>query len=189
MARRLVPVVIAAAAAVFGTGGCFPELPRDVQIERRFSDHEVNVLLQAIDQANRELGEDLLDTPVLMYRGRFEDPDGFHFDDFGDDVSVLYQLDPESPEYVWTRDTLQHAYGGYATLADLMVLPLDNLGSDARFKRVAMHEIGHFLGLTHSPDPGSLMYGEGIRSDVDGFTYSDKLMFCMVHDCVREPTP
>lgn len=186
MVRHVVPAVIAALAAG-GGAGCFPEMPRDVRIEARFTDQEVRLLREAMDQANRELGDALLGHPVLTYQGRFEDADGFHFDDFGDEVSVLYKLDAASDEYAWTTGALQHAYGGYATLADLMVLPLADLGSDERFKRVAMHEIGHFLGLTHSPDPGSLMYGNGIRSDVNGFTYGDQVMFCHVHDCVRQP--
>lgn len=183
MDRRLLPLVMVAAA------GCLPDLPRDVYIEERFSPLEVALLGQAIAVANQELGMELLDHPVLTYRGRFDDPDGFHFDDFGDDTAVLYLLDPASAEYAWTRDTLQHAYGGYATLADLMVLSRDDLGSDERFRRVTLHELGHFLGLSHSPDPGALMYGGGVRPDVTTYTYSDKLMFCVVHDCVRDPVP
>lgn len=181
MARCLVPLVVLA--------GCMPEMPRDVYIESRFDDREELLLRDALERANQELGVALLGHPVISYQGRIVDPDGFRFEDFDDDDAVFYLLDRNSAEYAWTRDALHSDYGGYATLADLMVLSRDELGSDERFQRVALHEIGHFLGLTHSPDPGALMHGNGIRPDVDGFTYSDKLMFCMVHDCVHAPQP
>lgn len=181
MARTVLPLVILA--------GCLPEMPREVYIEERFSPHEADLLTRAMEEANQELGMALLGHPVIHVAGRYEDADGFTFEDFSDDAAVFYVLDPDSAEYAWTRDTIHADYGGYATLADLMVRRRDQLGGDERFLRVAKHEIGHFLGLTHSPDPGALMYGNGINPGIDGFTYSDKLMFCHVHDCLHPPSP
>jgi hypothetical protein len=180
--RYVLSLVIALAAA------CMPDLPRDVAIERRFSAAEVALLEHAIAEANRELGDALLGHPVLTYRGRFDDPDGFGFDDFDDDRHGFYVLDITGPEYAWVRDTTERSFGGYATLADLLVRPLTDLDDRSdRFHRIALHEIGHFLGMTHSPDPESLMYVGPHSVAITGFTISDKRSFCLVHDCVSPP--
>jgi hypothetical protein len=183
-----VPMVIRAAAISMSIlAGCMPDLPRDVYIEGRFSDEEVALLEDAIAIANRELGDELLGHPVLRYRGRASDDDGFQFADFDDDRALVYVLDPESPEYQWLVEVTEDRFGGYATLSDLLVRPLPRLGGDRdRFRFIALHELGHFLGLTHNPDPGAVMYpGSGTPSS--GYTLADREAFCLVYDCATPP--
>lgn len=34
---------------------------------------------------------------------------------------------------------------------------------DGEFRAVAIHELGHYIGMGHSDDPTSVMYGEGVE--------------------------
>jgi hypothetical protein len=179
MARHLVPLVIAGAA------GCVPDAPRELRVERRFTDEEIALLAGGIDTANAELGG-LLGGDVIELGPTFTDPDGFHFDDFGDEVHGLYTLDRASAEYAWLRDAGGHDDDGYATLGDVIVIRRVPPGASDRDRRcfvsVELHELGHFLGMTHNPDPNSVMHPGGSACPID-YTGADLAMFCIDFAC------
>jgi hypothetical protein len=182
MGRAVVPLVIVLAA------GCLPAPPRELQIESRFSDEETELLLDAIDATNQELGDALLGGPVVTYQGRYHDPDGFTFEDFDDDRHVMYVFDPDSDAYRWLVQVSDHGFFGYGTLADTLVVPLPSFGNNhLLFRITAMHELGHFLGMVHSTDPATLMFPGDRDASVMGFTAADQRAFCLTYDCATPP--
>jgi len=176
--------VLSLVSAALAFAACAPELPRDLEIETKFDATETALLQDAIGVANRELGVALLGQPVLTYKGRYTDPDGFTFDDFTDEHHVIYLLDLDSPEYAWIESTTGSAYAGYATLGDVLMRPLARLGGNERvFHQIALHELGHFLGMTHNPDPDTIMYGGYLSPLVTTYTDKDKAAFCQIYAC------
>lgn len=182
MGGRGLPLVIAIAASA-----CAPDLPRGIHIEASFSEDEASLASDAIARANQRLGIPLIDGPALVDLGRFDDPDDFHDDDFGDGVGVIYQLDPESAEYRWLADTNERDYEGYGTRADILVasrLPPDATDEQRRhFRQIVMHELGHYLGIPHTSERNAVMYSGPGRLELDTYTATDQAAFCLVYGC------
>lgn len=71
--------------------------------------------------------------------------------------------------------SMTHALGGSWYLTGVIYLDAEQLGNDAGAHRaVLLHELGHLLGLDHSPDPAQLMYASSQRftlntGDLAGF--------------------
>jgi len=57
------------------------------------------------------------------------------------------------------------------------------------YRAIAMHELGHFLGMTHNPDPTSVMFHGPYTSCPAGYTVSDQRAFCYDYGCASEPAP
>lgn len=198
MGRRALSLLILLLAAGCGNDAFLPGLPREISIETRFTDEEILIIEEAVDEANRELGTELLGHPALTYLGPYDDPDGFHVEDFDDGRAVIYVLSEDSSEYRYVADVTERGYGGYATLADVHMvyryLPPpeatdeERMEMRRRFKRIVLHELGHFLGMSHNPDPGALMYAGPKPPDVTTYTLVDKRDFCFVYECLHEPS-
>lgn len=198
MARCALSFVIALAACGSERDLFLPDLPRDIYVEGRFTDAEVLIIEEAIEEANRELGEELLGHPVLVPQGTFDDPDGFRVEDFYDGAAIIYVLEEDSAEYQWVADVTERGYGGYATVADVHMiyryLPSPEATDEEReemrrrFKRILLHEFGHFLGMSHNPDPEALMYSGEKPPDVTTYTLVDKQDFCFIYECLHEPS-
>lgn len=82
-----------------------------------------------------------------------------------------------------------YLYGLYKPHVDQSEILLvgDRLVDERVCRSVVMHEIGHALGMRHSDDPGSLMYGGD--SMVSTITKQDLVDFCAANRCqldVRE---
>jgi len=193
MARRILPLVIVALA------GCLPDLPKDIHIEARFTDEETAILEEAIAEADRELGMELLGHSILTYKGRYDDPDGFTVEDFDDGIPTVYVLREDSPEYRWVENATDRGYGGYATLAEIHMvyryLPPPDATEEQRlemrgnFKGIMLHELGHFLGMAHNPEPGTIMCSsERCGSRPETYSLGDKRDFCFLYDCPAPPT-
>lgn len=182
MGRRGISLVIAVAAA-----GCAPELPRGIHVEASFTDDEASLCAEAIVRANERLGFPLVGGPALVDLGRYADPDGFHDEDFDDDVGVIYPLDPASAEYHWLADTNEREYEGYGTRADVLVayrLPPAPTDADRRhFRQIIMHELGHFLGIPHTSERNAIMYSGADRLEHETYTPVDQEAFCLVYGC------
>ena len=114
-------------------GACeLPPLPKDIYIESRFTDLETEALLEKIEETNQDMGIDLLGYPILIYKGRYDDPNGFDADgsDFGDDKHVIYKLPVDSDAYCWLSSASGRGFGGYATIQDvMMILNLDKVAA------------------------------------------------------------
>jgi hypothetical protein len=173
--------------AAVALGACTPDLPRHIHVDATFTADEIDLAHEAIRQANERLGVPLLGHAVLVDDGLHTDRDGFHYDDFGDDVGVIYALDSKSAEYTWLADTNDRDYQGYGTLVDVLVTvrlgPNPTDAQRAHFRQVVMHELGHYLGLPHTTDHDAVMYSGSGRLELDTYTSKDQAAFCLVYGC------
>jgi hypothetical protein len=161
-------------------GACtFEPVPKNLYIESRFSDDETDRILAAIGIANRDLGEQLLGGPVIEYAGRFTDDDGWSHQDFGDDVHVIYKVEKNIPDYQWLAETIHKSPEGYGTASDILFFVQPGDGFDGS-QGLMLHEIGHFLGMMHSPVPEAVMH---TPHGSDNYTESDFDAFCLIYRC------
>lgn len=183
MGGRGLALLIAAATI----GACVPDLPREIHVDDSFTNDERALASAAIAEANARLGDPLLGRAVIVELAPYHDADGFHFDDFGDDVAVIYAVDPTSPEYAWLAGNQDRAYEGYGTLSDVLVTtrlaPGASAAERAHFQQVVMHELGHFLGLPHASERDAIMYSGPGRLDLSTYTTVDQADFCLVYGC------
>jgi hypothetical protein len=171
--------------------GCLPDLPRELWLDDRMTSDEEAVVEQAIDAANGVLGDGLLGHPVIELRGRVTDPDGFQFSDFGDDLHVVYMIEPDSPEVAWLNGATGVQVDGYGTLGDVLLVRDHGDLADPRaargFRILVEHELGHFLGMSHDPDPDSVMYPGPTPASVTTYTDADRRAFCIDYACAHAP--
>jgi hypothetical protein len=161
--------------------GCAEPLPKALYIESRFTEEEAGAIATAIEEVNRSLGEGLLGRPALMYEGRFHDSDGFTADDFSDGIHAVYKVSRDSPEYGWLLEvTTRKRFRGYATLADVLFFVDPEDLAFSGYRPLMLHELGHFIGMSHSPDPGAVMH---TPPGADAYTESDKEAFCLIYRC------
>lgn len=181
----LVITVLAAlfAASCLEVDTLAPKLPRPIYIEAAFSDDEVAIIEASIAEWNT-LSLEYLGVPALEYLGRYDDPDGFQPEDLLDGPGVVYResVDGESYDFLQSQEKFADypLIGGYATPGDVLIF-VENISTDEMFRHVALHELGHHLGLQHiKDDQEAVMYLGGVSRHLNN---SDREAFCIVHDC------
>jgi hypothetical protein len=178
------------------TTACAPDLPRDFYIDDRFDKMEEAAILEMVTELNRT-GQELVGRDLVSYQGRYRDDDGFTLDDPGDDVSVVYKLlgPDENTRYLdeaeaggkesiigysLHRDTLIHGFRLPRT-----TFPDGSFSIDpGHLKQVFLHEMGHFVGMSHIDDPKAVMYP--YANGAQRFTDTDKRLFCCLYECVTD---
>jgi len=171
-------VLVAAALAV---AACGRELPQDIYIDSSWSPEETAIIEASIVEWNELSRTHLKDPrPVLAYRGRFTDE--FQSADFGDDFHVIYRIGrlDQVPEFL--RDDPP---GGYGSYGDMLIFTFNICeGCDEYYdnlRTVALHEIGHFLGLSHYEHRAGIM--QPGNYDVKHLQAADVEEFCCVYEC------
>lgn len=187
--NRLYLVIVSAAVAV----GCMaaPDLPRDIWIEADFSEGQRNAILDAVAEWNA-LSQVCLGQDAIIYKGVYDDPDGFKPDDYGDDRQVIYLRAPQEIYDEFNQGIQEgHFILGIATYGDIVLFSTPKEALDEQ-RFVALHELGHFLGLGHTPVNfdgawGSVMYWETNDEQAGHLTPLDIEAFCIEHDCTGCP--
>jgi hypothetical protein len=169
-------------------GGCVEPLPKEVMIEDRFSADEERMIVAAIDEWNRIGLEYLGLEKILIYQGRYRDPDGFDELDLDDGRSVIYRgQDDRYYRFLSDHNEAGRTLLGYGTTADVLLFTF-TLDTPEEFQHVALHELGHFLGLGHVPDDkNAVMYELTFDNPPLRLTRTDIQDFCLVFDCIKQP--
>jgi hypothetical protein len=162
--------------------GCAQDVPLKVYVEDTWTDNEVAIIRQCMDEWNR-VGRERLSKPgpLLSYAGRRAGK--FAVDDLNDGAHVVYRLG--SPEE--TPDYLRYDNAdctGYATLGDVLIKTYAaSEGTNRYFGRlhcVVSHEFGHLLGLPHYNAEPALMNEHKHACAIND---ADIRHFCAVYDC------
>lgn len=183
-ARLVIPALLLSISSCYQT-----DLPKTIWIEESWNDEEVAQIHRAIDGWNnfsREYcGED-----IIIYGGRFADENGFNSEtDPADQHNVIYKTAEPDENYEFLANvTNRPNIGGYATKTDILIFTFHDYIS-AHLYIVALHELGHWIGLIHiGNDPNAVMYPSAPADRLSGLTQKDKQAFCLVHGCcVKEP--
>ncbi len=189
---RLVAVLSALAAAGLQIAACAPPLPREFYVEGRWSPEERQMIIDSAEKWNAVGREYLGIDRILVYRGVYHDPDGFHPDDLGGTESVVY-LGEKNADYDYIDEghegvsVIGYGTWGHVILYRFAMSDGQGVLNEGLFRQTATHEFGHFLGLAHIPDdPKALMFWvTGENADV--ITRHDIQAFCLVHDCIKQP--
>lgn len=185
---RLVTALACAIAAAIPAAGCVEPLPREIMIDDRFSADEEQMILAAIAEWNRVGLEYLGLKEILIYRGRFVDQDGFDELDLEDGRSVMYRGgDDRYYRFLSYYNEPGRTLLGYGTFADMLLFTF-NLDTPEKFQHVALHEMGHFLGLGHVPDDvDAVMYELTFDNPPLRLNRTDIQDFCLVFGCIKQP--
>lgn len=170
--------------------GCYQvDLPKTIWIEKRWNDEEVAQIRRAIDEWNR-FSREYCGEDIIVYGGRLIDPNGFQSEiDPGDQYNIIYKTAEPDENYEFLADvTGRPKIGGYATKTDILIFTFQDYIS-AHLYIVALHELGHWVGLIHiGNDPNVVMYPAPPADRLSGLTKKDKQAFCLVHGCcTKEP--
>ena len=180
---RLIPLYCSAFVLV----ACGREFPREISIDDRFTRSEMADIRSAVAEVNK-LGELIGEDRLIEISGTFHDGDGrFGQDNIDDGCDELYRCGTASDcldfvrQYEDEYSSYDNLYGFYTgTDIGLMVFNIDRAGRPLKF--VAMHELGHFVGMLHvTNNRNAVMHANACCAD--SFTAADREEFCLRHGC------
>lgn len=188
MARHVARVVIVILALSLLSCG-WVDLPKTLWLDDKWNEEETQKIHQAIDEWNK-FGREYCGEDIIIYGGRFIDKNGFDLKtDPDDNDSVIYKIDKKNEIHDFLVGVAGHPINGYGMRSDILLFtfPEEAIGQDIR--NVAMHEMGHWLGLAHIPNEKNAIMYQAVTSDPTAtLTKKDKQAFCIVHGCcVKEP--
>jgi len=163
------------------------QYPREIYIDERFSPEEVGEIRRAIREVNtlaRLIDEDRL----VEFAGRFSDGNGkFEQSNVDNDRNELYRIG-SADECLDFVDDYEDEYSsldnlnGFYTGTDIGILVFNTERTGRPLWFVAMHELGHFVGMGHvTTNRHAVMHPHACCAD--HFTEADKEEFCLEHGC------
>lgn len=180
------------------TGGCAQELPVEIWLDTAFDQEETAAIRRAVDEWNELCRHRLADPQACLAEvGRVREE--FRPEAFSDDRHVVYKLATDSE---WPRDPLDEDTAGYGTRSDVILKT--HTFADSPFnpywpksllryeyllwlQHLALHELGHLLGLMH------FNHRPGVMNKWDKSGYDEHLseadidQFCLVYQCRPPP--
>jgi hypothetical protein len=120
--------------------------------------------------------------PVPPFSGTYEEPTSvqtnllFFVDPWPYAASIKGHTVVNEENHIFTSGVV------YLQHQDYCIGECDADFSRISFRRLVAHELGHFLGLKHSPDPNDVMYADiAAGASLSAATYNSALLKALVH--------
>jgi len=184
--------------------GCTQNLPVVIWIDDNFSEEEEYFILSAIQE-----WEDATEKNIFHYRGRHIDNE-FNIEDLGDERHVIYKIiEPTEGSRFFVDMRIAetgdetHDLFGWGMHSDVLIywynlldvyiegVKEDRLDEAHEFlmwklEDLVLHELGHFLGISHNDNVESIMCKNRQREnypDPSLVSSYDVESFCRIYNC------
>lgn len=173
-----------------------PGNPREFWVDSRFEASDVEDIMRGAEKWNAA-GREYIGHDLIKISGLYSDPDGLDFNsDLNDGRNVIYRNDDNENDdlrhYLQAMSGINclcaYTFGEDIIMNRAYIVARQNAEWRAAFRTILFHELGHALGLPHSPLIASIMYVPyDYLDDHENLDRSDLLNLCEIYDCTKKP--
>lgn len=158
--------------------------PEELYIDPGFSDEEIEIIGESLDEWRRATGGVVEETMVIGLRHSYANHE-IMIKSSSDEKIKRFEKKNNAEVYGLHRGA---NWWGTSSTSDIWIVR-DKIQQDTdndesykrKFKRVVMHELGHHYGLEHDGDKDVLM--SKTHKDISCITQDDLKQFCDMYGC------
>lgn len=167
--------------------------PDNIQVDYKFSVQEISLIMKAMNEWSEAVDSTEINIPLSLHFNSDEKPYGSQIVEIGSEP-VIYKIKTTDQGYDYLKEKMEvNELFGAADHFDEIIFVEDFIQEFVEnksfknygelFYKVALHEYGHFIGLSHLSSPHSVM-ANGMYAGVEACIDEETLKYyCDMEEC------